>query len=435
MSTELVTILLFGGMLLFLMLGVPVAFGIGFITVVLTWVLNGPQGLYIVASTALREVTSEALTTIPLFLLMGNFLMCSGMSERLFKASGMWLSGLKGSIAVVSVGVCAALDMCTGFGPGILTMGLIAVPTMLRYGYDKKLALGSVLSGGVGDVIPPSIIMIIYAYIARLSIGKFFFAGVFPGLMIYVLTILYVLTRCYLNPSLAPRVAEHITWSMRWSALKEVVFPVILILVVLGSVFLGIATPTEAASVGAFGAFLSLFIYRQFKWKIIMDSLRETAKITGMALWILITATIFSVFYSTAGAQDMFQSIVQSLPVHPWVILVGMMVILLILGCFMDDYAIVTICAPIFAPIAKILGFDLIWFGVLFVVAMQIAYLTPPFGWGLFLMKGVAPPEVTTQDIWSSVPPFIAIQLFVLLLVAAIPAVATWLPGMAASTP
>lgn len=430
MSIELVTILLFGGLIALIAIGVPVVFAIGGISVLLTSLLWGSNGLYTIATTTYGQITSPTLITIPLFLLMGNFLLQSGISDRLFQALSYWLSGLRGNLAIVSIGVCVALAMCGGFGPGILTMGLIAVPAMLKRRYDKSLALGSVMAGGVlGDVIPPSIIMIVYAYIARLSIGRLFFGGVFPGLICACLYVLYIVIRYRFQPELAPRPTEEVTWEMRWASLKEIIIPALLVLLVLGSIFLGIATPTEAAGVGAAGSLLCCFIYRRFSWKMLLTSCRETLKISSMALWILVAATLFGVFYTSAGAQSLVLGVVSGLSVNRWVIIIGMEVILLIFGMFMDDYAIITICAPIFVPIAVSLGFDPIWFAIVFILNMQVAYLTPPFGWALILMKGVAPPGVTTGDIWHSVPPFVAIQLLVLVLTMLLPQLALWLPG------
>ncbi len=429
MSTELITLILFGGLMLLLALGVHVFLAIGVISVVVTFLLSGTNGLFMVASTTYKEITDTTLIAIPMFLLMGNFLIHSGISDRLFQALSYWLSGLKGSLAIVSLVVCVALDMCTGFGPGLLTMGLIAVPAMLKRGYNKQLALGTVMAGGAGDILPPSIIMIIFAYISRLSIGKIFFAGAIPGFTLAGAYILYVAIRCRLQPQLAPRIAEAITWKMRVTSLREVIIPVLLVIAVLGSIFTGMATPSEAAGVGAFGALLSCFIYRRFSWKMLKTSCLETIKISGMALWILVAATLFGQVYTSGGAQEMVMNLVSQLGINRWFILIGMQIILLIFGCFMDDYAIVTICAPIFMPVVILLGFDPIWFSIVFLVNMQIAYLTPPFGWSLFLMKGVAPPGISTEDIWRSVPPFIALQLLVLIIVMAFPQLALWLPG------
>ena len=429
MSIGLATVLLFSGLIFLLAMGVPVVFALGGISVLITFLLDGTNGLYIVAATTYRQITDPGLITIPLFLLMGNFLIHSGISDRLFKALNLWLSGVRGGLAIVSVGVCVALAMCGGFGPGILTMGLIAVPAMLKHRYNKSLALGSVMAGGVlGEIIPPSIIMIIFAYISRISIGKIFFGGAIPGFITASLYIIYITVRCYLQPDLAPRTDEEANWKARLASLKDIVLPALLIVLVLGSIFLGIATPTEAAGVGAFGSFLICVIYGRLSWKVITISCLETMKISGMALWILVTATLFGVVYTSAGAQDMLMEIIEGLTVNRWLILVTMQMILLMFGMFMDDYAVLTICAPIFIPIAVMLGFDPTWFAIIFILNMQVAYLTPPFGWALILMKGVAPPEVHTKDIWRSIPPFVAIQLLVLILTMLFPQLALWLP-------
>jgi len=430
MSVELATVLLFGGMILLLALGVPVAFAIGAVCVPIIFLLWGQGGLLTLVTTTVGTITDPTLITIPLFLLMGNFLLQSGISERLFQAVSYWLSGVRGGLAMVAVVVCVALAMVSGFGPGMLTMGLIAVPAMLKRSYNKSLALGTVMAGGVlGDVIPPSIIMIVFAFVARVSIGKLFFGGVIPGLLCAGLYILYIAIRCQFQPELAPRLAENVTWNMRWTALKEMIPPILLIIVVLGSIFLGIATPTEAAGVGAFGAFLCCLGYRRFSWSMLLTSCLETVKITGMALWILVAATLFGVTTTMAGIRELVIGVISGLPVNRWVILAGMQILLLVLGMFMDDYAIITICAPIFVPIAVALGFDLVWFSIVFILNMQVAYLTPPFGWCLILMKGVAPPEISTGDIWRSVPPFVSMQVLVLALTILLPQLALWLPG------
>lgn len=430
MSTELVTLIMFGGLLLLLALGVHIFLALGLISLVVTLLISGVNGLFMIATTTYKTITDTSLTAIPLFLLMANFLVHSGIADRLFDALSYWLSGLRGSLALVSLGVCVALAMASGFTPGLITMGLIAVPAMLKRHYDKSLALGSVMAGGIlGDIIPPSLMMIIFGFITRISIGKLFFGGFVPGFICAGIYAIYIIARSYLQPDIAPKVTENVTWRMRWASLREVVVPVLIVVAVLGSIFAGIATPSEAAGVGAFASLLSLFIYRRFSWKVLSNSCMETIKISGMALWILVAATLFGQVYTGAGAQGMVMGIVAGLQVNRWVIIIAMQIILLIFGMFMDDFAIITICAPIFMPIALSLGFDPLWFGIVFILNMQMAYMTPPFGWCLILMKGIAPPEVSTTDIWRSVPPFVGMQMLVLIIVMIFPPLAIWLPG------
>ncbi len=432
MSIELITIFLFGGLLALLALGIPVAFSLGGITVLLTFLIDGPDAVYTVATTTYQQITSPTLMTIPLFLIMGNFLVESGISEKMYNGLSYWLSGVRGGLAIVSIGVCVALAMCGGFGPGILTMGLVAVPAMLKHNYSKSIALGSVMAGGVlGEIIPPAIIMIIFAFIARISIGKLFFGGLVPGFILATLYVSYIIFTGIIRPEELPKPEISVSWAMRWRALGEIFLPCMLVFLVLGSIFMGAATPTEAAGIGALGSMLICAIHRKLTWKVIQNSCRQTLKITGMALWILIPATLFGVFYTTAGAQDMLMEFIESLEVSRYLVLICMQLVLLIFGMFMDDYAVVTICAPIMLPIARMLGFDPIWFSILFILNMQVAYLTPPFGWALIMMKGVVPAGVSTRDIWRSVPPFVLIQLFVLILVMVFPKIATWLPNTA----
>ena len=432
MSTELITIVLFGGLLLLLVLGIPVAFALGGLTVFLTFVFDGPDAVFTVATTTYQQMTSPTLMTIPLFLIMGNFLVVSGISERMYNGLSLWLSGVRGGLAIVSIAVCVALAMCGGFGPGILTMGLVAVPAMLKHNYGKSVALGSVMAGGVlGEIIPPAIIMIIFAFIARISIGKLFLGGLMPGFILALLYVCYIGFTGITRPGELPKPDMDVSWAMRWKALGEIFLPCMLVVLVLGSIFTGAATPTEAAGVGALGAMIVCAVHRTLTFRVVLDACSQTLKITGMVLWILIPATLFGVFYATAGAQDMIMGFIDSLEVNRYLVLICMQLILLMFGMFMDDYAVVTICAPIMLPIARMLGFDPIWFSILFILNMQVAYLTPPFGWALIMMKGVVPAGITTRDIWRAVPHFVLIQLFVLLLVMIFPQIATWLPNNA----
>jgi len=427
---ELITLILFGGMVLLLFMGVPAVFALGGLSVGLTLCLEGPKALYTLASTTFQQVTSMGLLAIPMFVLMANLLIHSGIADRLYKTMSYWLSGVRGSLAVVSVGVSTSLAMCGGFGPGIITMSLIAIPAMLKRDYDKSLALGSGMAGGIlGPIIPPSVMMIVFGFVTRVSTGKLFIAGIIPGFIAAGSFVLYILIRCHFNPELGPRVTEEVTWKMRWVSLGAVILPALLVIGMLSVIFMGIATPTEAAGVGATGALLCCVINRTISWKMIRESCLETIKVTGMVIWLMIAANLFRVFFTRVGARTLIIDIVLALPVSPWVILVGMQVILLILGMFMDDWAIIVICAPIFFPIAVNLGFEPVWFAMVFLLNMVIAYLTPPFGWALILTKALSPPDITTRDVWRSAPPFLVILILVMILVILFPQLTLWLPS------
>ena len=431
MGVELITVLLFGGMILLLFLGVPVVFAIGGVSIGLALWLEGPRALYILGSTAFSQITNMGLLAIPMFVLMANLLVHSGIADRLFNTLSYWLSGVRGSLAVVSVGVSTVLAMCGGFGPGIITMSLVAIPAMQKRNYDNSLSIGSVMAGGIlGPIIPPSVMMIVLGYITRLPIGKLFIAGIIPGFIATISFALYILIRCFLNPMLAPPIEEAVSWKMRWESLGGVFLPLMLVIGMLVIIFGGIATPTEASGIGAAGAFLCCILNRSINWEMIRESCLETIKVTGMVIWLMIAANFFRVFFTSVGARTLIVDLVMSMPVSPWVILVGMQVILLILGMFMDDWAIIVICAPIFFPIAAKLGFNPIWFAMVFLLNMVVAYLTPPFGWALILTKALSPPDITTAEVWKSAPPFLAILVLLLILVILFPPLTLWLPSM-----
>ena len=430
MSLAFITLILFSAIILFIFLGVPVSFALGGISAFFIYLIMGSSGLYTVATTAFAQITDTTLITIPLLTLMGQFLSMSGMADRLFQIANYWLSGVKGSMALVSLAVCVALAMTGGFGPGMITMALVAVPVMLNRGYNKSLSLGSVMAGGVlGALIPPSIIMIIFAYINKLSIARLFLGGIGPGLLTAVLFAIYILLRCYLQPHLAPVSAEQVTWKTRLISLREILPPVFLIIAVLGSILTGLATPVEASSIGAIGTLVICIVYRRFTWKGLADACRENLKITCMVMWIMIGANMFRVLLTGAGVQEMLLDLVNGMEVNRWFIIIAMQILLIIFGMVMDDFALVVICSPIFLPIVVALGFDPLWFAIIFILNMQMALLTPPFGWALILMRGLAPPGVNTKDIWMSVPPFTAVQLLMLIITMLFPPLATWLPG------
>lgn len=433
LSIELITILLFGGMLLLLFLGVPIFIAMGGIAAIFMLLFVGDQGLYSVATAVYQQGMSTTLMTIPMFTLMGNFLVHSGTSERLFGALGLWLGGVRGGLAIVALCICVALAMCGGFGPGILAMGLIAVPAMLKHNYNKSLSTGLVIAGGaLGEIIPPSIAMIVFSYIGRLSVGNLFAGGVIPGIMLALFYLIFIIIVGRVRPNMLPSTVDKEnppTWPEKIAALKELILPVLLVVLVLGSILFGFATPTEAAGVGALGTVAICALNRRLNLQVIKDSCYDTMKITGMVLWIIAAASLFTVLYVRVGAQGMLLDFVDGLEVNRWIILIVIQIILLICGMFLDDTALIILCVPIFLPIAVALDFDSTWFAILFLLNIQCAFLSPPFGYGLIMMKSVAPPEVRTRDIWWGVPPFLIMQILVIALVMIFPQLALWLPN------
>ena len=306
-SIGLITLILFGGLILLVMLGIPVVYSLGGLTLGLTFIFGTVDDLFIVASTAVRVFTNDMMTMIPLFLLMGNLLVHSGVSDRLYTALGYWLYGIKGSLAVITIGVCVALAMTSGFGPGILTMGMVAVPSMLKQNYNKSLALGSVMAGGVlGEIIPPSIIMILFAMIGKISVGQLFIGGAVPGFVCAFLYIVYIVIRAHLQPDFAPSAKRkmNLPLKLKLKSLAEVIAPSLLVVLVLGTIFMGIATPSEAAALGVVGSIIICAAYGKLTFQIMKDSCFETIKITSMALWIFLPAILFGIFYTMVGVQD-----------------------------------------------------------------------------------------------------------------------------------
>ena len=330
-----------------------------------------------------------------------------------------------------TIGICTVFAAMAGVSAvGTVTMGLVALPAMLKRGYDKKIAIGSIAAGGtLGILIPPSIPMIMYGYLAQESVGKLFMAGIIPGVMLSAMFICYVGFKCFRNPQLGPPVDESIKFGLkeRLISFKAVVLPLILIMMVLGFIYLGITTPTEAAGIGAFGAFICVILYRRLTFKVLNESLLGTLQITAMCGWIILGAKMFTHVYTSMGAASMVQDFIVGADLNPWLIIIMTQVIILFLGMFIDPIGIMMICIPIFVPIIKSLGFDAVWFGVLFTINLELAYITPPFGVNLFYMKSIVPPDITMLDIYKSIVPFVILEVIGLVLVMIFPQLALWM--------
>jgi tripartite ATP-independent transporter DctM subunit len=432
-SIELITILFFGCLFLGLFLGLPVALGLGGTAVIFAAIFE-PRSLLAIPSAFYYTPWNSVLVTVPLFLFMGSLIRFSGIAESAYDAVYKLIGHIPGGLAMGTVKVCTIFAAITGITPpATITMGQIAYPSMMKYGYDRSIAIGSIGAGGaLGALIPPSVPFIFYGLLAKVSIGGLFLGGVLPGLMLASFYIIYIGVRCRIQPHIGPAIPpeEKFSGKEKLHALLNIWPFIVLILIVLGAIWGGIATPAEAAAFGATGAFVINAIYRKLTWQVLKDSLDSTLKLSGMGLWILIGANIYLNIFNSLGCQELVTSMVLGMPGGTNGILFMMMFIILLLGMVMDDWAIIMLCTPLYIPIVNELGIDKLWFGVLFIVNIQIAYLTPPFGFVLFWIKSILPPDVTMGDVYKSVGPFIVLQVLGLTLIFVFPQIALWLPNL-----
>ena len=434
MDIGFISLLLFGGMFFLLALGLPVAYVLGGLATLFTAVFWGPESLFIVVARTFAMMQTTTLVAAPLFVLMATVLERSGVAEDLFEVMYRWIGSIKGGLAVGTVLACTIIAAMSGIAStGVVMMGVMALPAMLKRGYDKRLATGCILAGGVlGPLIPPSISLVLYGTIAKVSIGALFAGGMGAGILCSFLIIGYILIRCYINPELGPPIPpeERFDLKAKVASLKGVILPLLLIGAVLGSIYSGIATPTEAAAVGALGAFICSAIHRRLDWKLISDVAKSTIKVQGFIMWILFSAQAFASVYMGLGAATLVTRLVETYEIGWWTMLISIQVVWFLLGCVIDAWSILMITLPILMPLIPIYGFDPVWLGVLYAVNTQTGYLTPPFGAMLFMMKGIAPKSVTMKDIYNSITPFVITQLVCLALCIVFPAVVTWLPRL-----
>lgn len=365
------------------------------------------------------------LMAVPLFILMGIVLQKSELAERLLESMGLLFGKVRGGVAISTVIVGTLLAASTGVvGASVVAMGVISLPVMLKYGYSKKLSTGTICAAGtLGQIIPPSIVLIILGDVFQLPVGDLFKVALMPGLVLVGCYILYILVISYLKPEVAPAIeihGENKKGSIK-KALLAILPPMTLIILVLGSIFAGVATPTESASIGALGSMVLAAMYRKLSWKIVHDSCYETVKITAMVFAILIGATAFSMVFVYTGADGIVEAFLTNLPGDKWGFLILSMLAIMLLGFFIDFIEISYIVVPILLPIAESIGINPMWFAILIAMNLQTSFLTPPFGFSLFYLKGVCPPEVRTTDIYKGVVPFIIIQMMVLTSIVVFP--------------
>ena len=436
-SPELVTILMLGGVLVGVLIGYPLAIPVGALGLIFGFLLYGVPVFDLVYARLFKLINNYALLAVPLFVFMGVMLERSGIAEKMYDALYLWLAGLRGGLAMITVLVGTILAACVGIiGASVSMLALLALPSMLRRGYSKSLASGAVCAGGsLGILIPPSIMLVIYGPMANISVGKLFMGAFIPGFVLSGLYITYIAIRCYLQPSIAPAVPveERTVPFMKKTAMlaTSLVPPGILVLAVLGSIFFGIAPPTEAAAVGAFAATLLTVAYRRFSFGVLKATATQTLMVTSMILLIGGLSFVFVGVFIPAGGGKVIKELILAAPGGRWGAFVMIMFIMFLLGFFIDWIGIVFIMIPILSPIAPELGFDPVWFALMICVNLQMSFMTPPFAPAIFYLRGSAPPElgVTMGDIIRGVFPFVGLIIIGLSLCVAFPQIILWLPA------
>lgn len=433
MSANMILLLMFGGLTALMMTGLPIAFVLGGLSLLLTITLWNPDSIVILVLQIFDTMRSEALLGIPLYILMAGILQRSGVIEDLYQAMELWFGRLRGGLAIGTVVICVVMAAMTGVvGAAVTAMGVLAMPEMLRRKYDPSLVTGTICAAGtLGILIPPSVLTIVYAVTAQVSIGKMLIAGIIPGLLLAVLYIVYILYVAYFQPGKVPAASgAPVPLSLKLLSLRAIVIPAALIVMILGAIFFGIATPTEAAAVGVVGAIGASAVRRRLSWRGLAEAGTETLKVTSMILWITIGAKAYVAIFTGLGGADTLMSFIRDLDVNPYLILAAMMLILIFLGTALDEIGIILLTVPVFLPIVKVLGFDEIWFGVLYAITIQVGYISPPFGYTLFYMKGTLPRNLGMSVVYRGVLPYMGLQIVALLICAAFPAMVTWLPRL-----
>jgi len=437
MSPITITIAMMGGLLTAVLLGFPLAFSLGGIAVTVGMLAWGPDVVGVLYNRLYGMLSNYTILAAPLFIGMGLMIERSGIAERLFSALYLWLGGFRGGLAVATILLGTALAACVGIiAASVITLGLIALPAMLERGYAKDLATGSVCAGGtLGILIPPSVMLVFYGPTAAVSVGQLFMGAIVPGLLLSGLYITYISIRSLVSPRVAPPMPladrqvslAHKTWLLLTSALPIVA----LIVAVLGVIFLGIATPTEAAAVGLTATLLIAAVYRRLTMSVINAVTREAMIVTGMALFLGSSAAMFTGVFLGLGCGDVVSQFILSAPFGRWGAFFVIMFIVFILGMFIDWIGIIFVVVPLATPIGLELGFDKLWFAMMIIINLQMSFLTPPFAYAIFFLKGVCRPEwqVELSDIMKGVVPFVIIIILAIVLCIAFPSIITWLPG------
>ncbi|MFW5453725.1 TRAP transporter large permease subunit [Thioalkalivibrio sulfidiphilus] len=442
------TLVMTGALLVVLLAGLPLAFVTGGLGVLFIYLVGNHYMLNIIPSRIFPLMTDYQLSAIPLFIFMAAMLEKAGLIEDLFDVVYHWIGALRGGLAVATILASTLLAAMVGvIGAAVVTMGIIALPAMLKRGYDPKIALGAIMAGGtLGILIPPSILAIIYAVVAGQSVGELYLGALLPGLLLSGLYMGYVALRAGFNPKLGPAMPreERVDLPQRLRMLRNMLAPISLVVLVLGAIFTGLATPVEAAGIGTFGALVVAALHGRLTWVNVHDACMMTLKATAMVLWIIFGATVFVGFYILQGGQQFVQELIVGTGLGPYGILILIMLVLVLLGMFLDWVGILLLAVPIFVPLIAGLAFEgvfglpgvppekvALWFGVLYLVNMQMSFLSPPFGYALFYLRGVTPPHISMATIYKSSLPFLGLQTLGLILCILFPGIILWLPGLA----
>ncbi len=435
MDQDLIAILMFSTMMLMLMTGQRVFGAIGFVAVMAAVFLWGTGGSDIGFSAAMKLMKWYPLLTLPMFIFMGYVLSESRIADDLYRMFHVWMGGLRGGLAIGTIGLMVLISAMNGLSVAGMAIGAtIALPELLRRGYDKQMVTGVVQAGSsLGILVPPSVVLVLYAMIARQPVGQLWLAGVIPGLMMAALFIVYIVVRCRLQPELGPALPpeeRNMPMNEKLKLLRAGLLPLGIFAAMMVPFVNGWTSLVESSAIGAMTAFLAAVLKRRMTKEVFEVSVRQTLGISCMFMWIILAALGFGAVFDGLGAVKAIDSLfTEQLGLEPWMILILMQLSFILMGTFLDDTAMLVIVAPLYVPLVGALGFDLVWYGVLYTITTQIAYMTPPFGYNLFLMRAMAPPEIGLTDIYKSIIPFVGVMILALILVMVFPQIALWLPN------
>jgi len=420
-------------LLVLLGMGLPIAFVLGSVAILGIIFFTDPTALFQIAQLAFRYGSSFLFTMVPLFVFMAEAISIAGLGKDIYAAAHKWLRRLPGGLAVSSIATCAGFAAVCGSSPATAaTVSVVAIPEMLDRGYNRKLAVGSLLSGGtLGILIPPSLCMIIYGVMAMTSVGELFIAGIIPGIILAIMLSLSVIIRVMLKPSMAPTL-DKVGWRERFVSLKGIWPVIVLAVAVLGSIYTGIATPTESAAIGAAGALLFAIGSRNMSWTSLQKALIRTTTTTSMVIFLFIGGTSLSFFLSMMGLPHQVSNFLLSFSFSPWIVLILINIMYLILGCLMDPTSVMVITLPILVPVIAGMGFNLVWFGIIVTINIEIGMITPPVGMNLFILKAVLP-KLKMEEIVLGALPFVAILIAALAVMMIFPELSLWLPSTMSS--